>query len=63
MRLQRATLRRRELRRRVGRFELGASLDTGLDLLGETRFVVLGQQWVLPGVVEVEPDEVLVVVL
>ena len=34
-----------------------------LDLLREANLVVLGEQWVLPDVGEVEPDEILFVPL
>ena len=40
-----------------------ARLDPGFDLLGEARFVVLGQQRVLTDVREVEADEVFLVAL
>ena len=43
--------------------DLGLGVPPGLDGLGEAYHVVLGQQWVLTDVCQVEPDEILVVAL
>src|SRR5204863_186006 len=43
--------------------EVQTRVVAGLDGLGEAHLVVLGEQWVLPDVGEVQPDEVFLVPL
>jgi hypothetical protein len=49
--------------RRTSLAQRCARLDGGLDLLGQANLVVLGQERVLPDIIEIETDKILVVAL